>query len=48
MQADQLQTAQDLTQLLKQLALFLWLVPLALFAISLLASRAAVDAGFSG
>ncbi len=35
LQADQLQTAQDLTQLLKQLALFLWLVPLALFAISL-------------
>ncbi len=35
MQADQLETAQNLTQLLKQLALFLWLVPLALFAISL-------------
>ena len=39
LEADELQTAQDLTQLLKQLALFLWLVPLALFAISLWLAR---------
>ena len=35
MEADQLETAQDLTQLLKVLGTWLWLVPLALWAIAL-------------
>lgn len=35
MDADQLETAQDLTQILKVLGLWLWLVPLALWAIAL-------------
>ena len=39
LQSDQLKTAQDLTQLLKNLARFLWLVPLALFAIALWLAR---------
>ena len=39
LQSDQLKTAQDLTQLLKNLALFLWLVPLALFAIAIWLAR---------
>jgi hypothetical protein len=34
MKADQLETAQDLTQLLKVLGLWLWLVPVALWAIA--------------
>ena len=39
LQSDQLETAQDLTQLLNNLARFLWLVPLALFAIALWLAR---------
>ena len=39
LQSDQLQTAQDLTELLNNLARFLWLVPLALFAISIWLAR---------
>jgi hypothetical protein len=39
LQADQLQTAQDLTELLNNLARFLWLVPLALFAIAIWLAR---------
>jgi len=39
MKADQLKTAQDLTQLLKQVAMFLWLVPFVLFAIALWLAR---------
>jgi hypothetical protein len=35
MDADQLETAQDLTQILKVLGLWLWLVPIALWAIAL-------------
>jgi hypothetical protein len=35
MQADQLETAQDLTQLAKVLGLWLWLVPIALWAIAI-------------
>ena len=39
LQSDQLQTAQNLTQLLKNLARYLWLVPLALFAIAIWLAR---------
>jgi hypothetical protein len=39
MQADQLETAQDLTQLLKVLGMWLWLVPLVLWAIALWLAR---------
>jgi hypothetical protein len=39
MQADQLETAQDLTQLLKVLGMWLWLVPLALWAVALWLAR---------
>ena len=39
MQADQLETAQELTQLLKVLGTWLWLVPIALFAIALWIAR---------
>jgi Short C-terminal domain len=39
MQADQLETAQDLTQLLKVLGMWLWLVPLALWAAALWIAR---------
>ena len=39
LQSDQLETAQNLTQLLNNLARFLWLVPLALFAIALWLAR---------
>lgn len=35
MEADQLETAQDLTRILKVLGLWLWLVPIALWAIAL-------------
>jgi hypothetical protein len=35
MEADQLETAQDLTQVLKVLGLWLWVVPIALWAIAL-------------
>jgi hypothetical protein len=35
MEADQLETAQDLTQILKVLGLWLWLVPIVLWAIAL-------------
>ena len=35
MEADQLETAQDLTQILKALGTWLWLVPLALWAVAL-------------
>jgi hypothetical protein len=35
MEADQLETAQDLTQILKVLGLWLWLVPIALWAVAL-------------
>ena len=35
MQADQLETAQDLTQLLKILGTWLWLLPITLWAIAL-------------
>ena len=39
MQADQLETAQDLTQILKFLGTWLWLVPLLLWAIALWIAR---------
>lgn len=39
MNADQLETAQDLTQLLKVLGAWLWLVPIALWAIALWLAR---------
>lgn len=39
MQADQLETAQDLTQLAKVLGTWLWLVPIALWAIALWLAR---------
>ena len=39
MKADQLETAQDLTQILKVLGLWLWLVPIALWAIALWIAR---------
>jgi len=39
MQADQLETAQDLTQLMKVLGMWLWLVPLALWAVALWLAR---------
>jgi hypothetical protein len=39
MQADQLETAQDLTQLLKILGTFLWLVPIACWAAALWVAR---------
>jgi hypothetical protein len=39
MQADQLETAQDLTQLLKRVAMVLWLVPFALWAIAFWLAR---------
>jgi hypothetical protein len=35
MEADQLETAQDLTQLMKVLGLWLWVVPIALWAVAL-------------
>jgi hypothetical protein len=38
-EADQLETAQDLTQLLKVLGMWLWLVPLALWALALWLAR---------
>jgi hypothetical protein len=41
MEADQLETAQDLTQLMKVLGTWLWLVPIALWAIALLIARGA-------
>lgn len=39
MEADQLETAQDLTQLLKTIAMVLWLVPFILWAIALWLAR---------
>jgi hypothetical protein len=39
MEADQLETAQDLTQLLKRLAMVLWLVPFLLWAIAFWLAR---------
>ncbi len=39
MEADQLQTAQDVTRILKVLGLWLWLVPIALWAIALWIAR---------
>jgi len=39
MRADQLETAQDLTQLLKVFGMWLWLVPLALWAVALWLAR---------
>jgi hypothetical protein len=39
MQADQLETAQDLTQLFKFLGTWLWIVPLALWAVALWLAR---------
>jgi hypothetical protein len=39
MKSDQLETAQDLTQLLKVLGLWLWLVPLVLWALALWIAR---------
>ena len=39
MQADQLETAQDLTQILKFLGMWLWLLPIALWAIALWIAR---------
>ncbi len=39
MEADQLETAQDLTQIMKVLGLWLWLVPIALWAIALWIAR---------
>lgn len=39
MEADNLETAQDLTQLLKVLGLWLWLVPIALWAVALWLAR---------
>jgi hypothetical protein len=39
MKADQLETAQDLTQLLKRVAMVLWLVPFLLWAIALWLAR---------
>ena len=39
MQADQLETAQDLTQILKFLGIWLWLLPIALWAIALWLAR---------
>jgi hypothetical protein len=39
MEADQLETAQDLTQILKVLGTWLWLVPVALWAIALWLAR---------
>jgi hypothetical protein len=39
MKADQLETAQDLTQLMKVLGMWLWLVPLALWAAALWLAR---------
>jgi hypothetical protein len=39
MEADQLETAQDLTQILKVLGTWLWLVPLALWALALWLAR---------
>ena len=41
MQADQLETAQDLTQLMKVLGTWLWLVPILLWAIALWIARGA-------
>jgi hypothetical protein len=39
MQADQLETAQDATQILKVLGMWLWLVPIALWALALWLAR---------
>jgi hypothetical protein len=39
MEADQLETAQDLTQLLKALGMWLWLVPVALWALAIWLAR---------
>ena len=39
MQADQLETAQDLTQILKFLGTWLWLLPIALWAVALWIAR---------
>ena len=39
MQADQLETAQDLTQILKFLGIWLWLLPIALWAVALWLAR---------
>jgi hypothetical protein len=39
MEADQLETAQDLTQIMKVLGMWLWLVPIALWAIALWIAR---------
>jgi hypothetical protein len=39
MQADQLETAQDLTQLFKKIATFIWIVPFLLWAIALWLAR---------
>jgi hypothetical protein len=39
MEADQLETAQDLTQLFKQIALVIWLVPFALWALAFWLAR---------
>jgi hypothetical protein len=39
MQADQLETAQDLTQIMKVLGMWLWLVPIALWAAALWLAR---------
>jgi hypothetical protein len=39
MQADQLETAQDITQLLKFLGMWLWVLPIALFGIALWIAR---------
>jgi hypothetical protein len=39
MQADQLETAQDLTRILKFLGMWLWLVPIALWAVALWVAR---------
>ena len=39
MQADQLETAQDLTQLLKTLGMWLWLLPLVLWGVALWLAR---------
>ena len=39
MEADQLETAQDLTQLFKQIATFIWIVPFLLWAVALWLAR---------
>ena len=39
MEADQLETAQDLTQLFKKIATFIWIVPFLLWAVALWLAR---------